>query len=58
MFQAVGIKTGLFQQRFDKNMFKHCGTMPDDKDLFMILVILGIIPSIINDYDHILPVSR
>ena len=45
MFQAVGIKTGLFQQRFDKSMFKQCGTIPDDKDLFMILVTMGIISS-------------
>ena len=46
MFQAVGIKTGFFQQRFDKSMFKTLWyKIPDDKDLFMILVIMGIISS-------------
>ena len=46
MFQAVGIKTDLFKQRFDKSMKKkNCGTIPDDKDLFVILVTMRVISS-------------
>ena len=45
MFQAVGIKTGLFNTGLTRACLKHCGTIPDDKDLFMILVTMGIISS-------------
>ena len=45
MFQAVGTKTGLFQQRLTRACLKQRGAIPDDKDLFMILVTMGIISS-------------
>ena len=35
----------LFQQSLTRACLKHCGTIPDDKDLFMILVTMGIISS-------------
>ena len=44
VFQAVGIKTGL-NRGLTRACLKQCGTMPDDKDLFMILVTMGIISS-------------
>ena len=45
VFLAVGIKTGLFRQGLTRAYLKHCHTIPDDKDLFMILVTMGIILS-------------
>ena len=45
MFQAAGIKTGLSNRGLTRACLKHCGTIPDDKDLFMILVTVGIISS-------------
>ena len=46
MFQAAGIKTGIFFNRgLTIACLKHCGAIPDDKDLFVILVTIGIISS-------------
>ena len=45
VFQAVGIKTGLFNRGLARACLKHCGTMSDDKDIFMISVTMGIISS-------------
>ena len=46
MFQAVGIKTGLFNRGLTRACLKLCDTIPDDRDLFMILVTMGMISSI------------
>ena len=45
MFQAVGIKTDLFNRGLTRACLKQCGTIPDDKDVFMILVTMGVISS-------------
>ena len=46
VFHAVWIKTGgFFNRGLTRACLKHCGTIPDDKDLFMMLVTIGIISS-------------
>ena len=40
-----GSRLTFFNGGLTRACLKHCGTIPDDKDLFMILITTGIIPS-------------